>query len=552
MASTTSNPLVTRRHFLHLAAASSAVTLLAACGQTAGPTQTQPAVEPTKAKPVTQPTAVNAVAPAAATAKPGGPKRGGILRIGMSAGIVNFNPYNWRDGHAGFRRQIYESLLGYNERLEPEPQLAEKWDVSSDGRSVTFHLRQGVKFHSSREFTAEDVKFSAEFAMNDESVIPRGLFQPIKGLEIVNKYAITFRFDTVHPGVFDIANMCYGIDKESIGSITNVAIGTGPFKLERYVPNDRIELVANKDYWQLGKPYLDRQVTTIVPDKQALVLNLESGAIDYAAAVTTVDAVRLKEQATKFKILEDLPGSSMLYLSINTKAEPFTNKKVRQAMAWSIDRERFCRTALQGLAKPTCLMWPSNSWAYFADLDGSIGYDLDKARSLLKEAGFPNGFETELMASSKRQQVLLDLAVMLQADLRKIGVNAKVVDAEPAVYANRQLSKDTILHTHIYGRSNLDPGTLVTGAMAWYNDKQGSWTRFDNAEYDRLRDEMQSTLDQEKRKATARKIQQLVLDELPCCLVTSVPQLNAIGSYVKDVKMNWNHVPLTTETWLDM
>ena len=121
-------------------------------------------------------------------------------------------------------------------------------------------------------------------------------------------------------------------------------------------------------------------------------------------------------------------GARYLYVAFNTKkGGAMANPKVRQAIAWSIDRERFCRTVLQGLSEPTCLIWPPQSWAYFKDLQGKIGYDLDKARALLKEAGYEKGFDAEILTASKRGFGYGDLAVMLQADLRKIGINAKVI-----------------------------------------------------------------------------------------------------------------------------
>jgi len=318
------------------------------------------------------------------------------------------------------------------------------------------------------------------------------------------------------------------------------------------VPNDRIELVPFQDYWDRGKPYLDRYIVRDIPDPAALAINLESGAVDCIWQPNFLDLVRFRDSGGKYVADLGAPGAVVYNIIINCKAEPFTNKKVRQAIAWSIDRTRFCKAILQGLAKPTCLIWPTHSWAYFTDLEGKVGYDIDKARALLREAGLEKGFETEILTAPKTAYGGRELAQILQADLKKIGVNAKISEVEQAVYATRvQQKRDYALATQNYGRANRDPGSVFTGARAWVNDKGGGFSRFESAEYDRLVAEMQSTMDQEKRKGTARKLQELALDE---CFVNPVaPQYRAwaYASYVKGFDYDMDNQPFIGEVWLD-
>jgi peptide/nickel transport system substrate-binding protein len=480
------------------------------------------------------------------------PKRGGTLTIGQNKTLTDFNPLSPSAGRNLYSRAIYNTLTHHDAQLNPQPELAERWEVAPDGRSISLKLREGVKFHSGREFTSEDVKFTWEFGTTDPSVMNRMIFKTVASVETPSKYVVTLKFPTPNPAVFDILDLLPIIDKETYKDWAKVGIGTGPFKIDKYVPNDRVEMVAFKDYWEPGKPYLDKYVSLQIPDSPALAISLESGAVDGVHDLSYVDAARLRGANPKLVVEIAKPAWAVMDLAINCKVEPFTNKKVRQAMACAIDRERFAKTVMQGLVRPTTLMWLPHTWAYFPDLEGKNGYNLDRAKALLKEAGLEKGFETELITSSKRGTPYGALAEMLGADLKKIGVNAKIVDMDPAMYDNRLTTRrEYQMASHAYGRVTHDPGTMVNAAIAWYSEKEGGWTRFDSEEYDRLRKEMQSTLDRERRKVTARKIQELALEECFTIPVCEWAMAWGYGSHVKGFAYDLVMQLSPSNIWLD-
>ena len=516
-----SRPYPTRRGFLQFGAAATAVGLL----QERNP-------------------AATAANPAAS------PRKGGTFTLARTMGMAEFHPLRTVIGHYAYMRALYNTLLHYNEKLEPQPELAEKWEFSADGKTMILKLRQGVKFHSGREFTSADVKSTWEFATTEETVTMRPMFRTIKQVETPDKYTAVLKFDSIYPGIFDLLDLLYILDKDTLADRAKTAVGTGPFKLERYIPNDRIEMVAFKDYWEPGKPYLDKYVAREIPDLASLAINLESGAVDCIWQPSNLDYVRLKNSG-KFVCDLGSPGPTLYDVAINVTVEPFQNKKVRQAIAWSIDRARFCRTVLQGLVEPTVLMWANHSWAYFKDLEGKIGFDLDKAKALLKEAGLEKGFSTEIMTASKRGLGYGDLAQIMQADLKKIGVNAKIVDVDVARYEALSQKGDIVVMIHSYGRANRDPGTLVSAAKAWANEKEGNWTHWNSPEWDALRKDLNSTLDQEKRKATARKLQEMALDE--CFTVVVAPQQRtwAYAPHVKGFTYDLENTVKVGDIWLE-
>jgi len=479
------------------------------------------------------------------------PKRGGTLTMARTASPQDFDPL--RGGMAQYiaQRGLYNSLLHYDAQLNPQPELAVKWEFAPDGRTLMLKVREGVKFHTGRGLTSQDVKFSVEYGQKAQYSPMYQAYQAIKGVETPDSSTVVLNFDKVNPSIFDLLDVLWVVDKDAIGGIVSSDAGTGPFRLERYVPNDRVEMVPFKDYWDKGKPYLDKLVIRQVPDASTLVINLEAGAVDCVFQPSFTDVVRLRAAGGKYIVDPGAPSGQVHDIALNVKFGPLKDKRVRQAIAWSMDRARFCKTALQGLAEPTCLIWPRHSWAYFKDLEGKIGYDLDKAKVLLKEAGMEKGFDVEILTSSRESPSFGASAAILQADLKKIGVNARVSDVDAALYNSRLLKGDIEIMIHEYGRANRDPGTTLTGAKAWYVEKEGAWTHFESTEWVRLRDEMQSTMDREKRKAVARKVQEMALDECFTIVVSDSPKPWAYTPQVRGFTYDLNNAPFSGEIWLD-
>ncbi|MHB1134860.1 MAG: ABC transporter substrate-binding protein [Chloroflexota bacterium] len=564
MVSSQQGERVTRRRVLQTGLVLGGTSLLAACSQPAAPAATTAAqATATKAPaqvPQTQATAAATAAatkaatqaPAAATKAAGEPKRGGTLTVGRTATTQSLSPHHSNIGHYAWQLALYDTLAYYDSSLTLQPSLAEKWDIAADGKQVRLKLREGVKFHSGREFTSQDVADSLTEAIADTNTTMRELLAAVKKVDTPEKYVAVLNFDNVYSGVYDLLDAFFIIDKETFADRAKTAIGTGPFKLENYKPRDVMEMVPFKDYWRKGHPYLDKYIVRDIPDASALSIGLEAGALDVIWSPSFTDAVRLKGAGDKFIYDNGARGSIMMDIGLNTTFEPFKKKEVRQAIAWAVDRARFCRTAVQGLSEPTNSIWPAHSWAYFKDLEGKIGYDLERSKALLKLAGMESGFETEILVCSKISPAHLELAVMLQSDFAKIGIKGKVVDVDQAAYNTRHTTKrDIELMIHNYGRAGRDPGTTLTGAKAWYTEEEKGWTRFASPRYTTLKKEALATLDREKRKVTFRQIQELMLDEVPTIVVAELPRPFIYGKHVKGLAYNLDNAVFAGDLWLD-
>ncbi|MDA8219034.1 MAG: ABC transporter substrate-binding protein [Dehalococcoidales bacterium] len=548
---------LTRRDFLKVGIGTAGVYLLAACSSpTTAPTQAPAApAAPTKGAapaPTTGPAAAPTKAPApTATPAPQGPKTGGTFIVARTPRINDFNGMHLVRANFGYIRALYNMLVRLDYDLNPQPELAESWKVSPDGLTLALKLRQGVKFHSGRDLTAEDVKFSHEWALDPANGAHlRPAYQLIKELKVVDNYSIELSFDKPNPLIFDALDTLCIYDKSTIGDISKTDVGSGPFMVDKYIPPNEIHMKRFDDYWDKGKPYVDEYQLKSIPDAAALVINLEAGAVDATWSPSFLDVARLKGQKG-YAVDGGLGTPSIFHIAVNVTSGPLSNKKVRQAINHAIDRERCVRTALSDLVEPTWLNWPKGSWAYFPDLEGRYPYDLDKAKALLAEAGHADGFETSILLSKAINPPQFDLGQILQADLAKIGIKARIENVESGLYPGRIIAGKFEMAVHNYGRANRDPGTMLAATNIWLDKSEGGQIGFQSPDYVRWRTEAASTLDMEKRKALYRQIQEWFLDESFSMPIAPNQSFWLYRDYVKDLRFGPEWTPLMDNVWLD-
>jgi peptide/nickel transport system substrate-binding protein len=445
---------------------------------------------------------------------------------------------------------IYNTLTLYDGKLQPQPELAESWDLSSDARQMKLNLRKGVKFHNGREFTADDVKWNILRVRDPKAATSQlaGQSNWITDIQTPDKYTVVLKFDAPRPAVFDMFEFLNILDPETMeGPDANrKAIGTGPFKFAEWIPGDQFRIVKNKDYWRTGRPYLDEVVYKIIGDTQTLMVQVESGNLDVNPSPTVQDAQRLlKDQ--KFTVITNNESGGFHYVALNVKMPPLDNKKVRQALSYAIDRKRFVDTALLGTAQPRALPWPATSPAYDKAKADSFAFNLDKAASMLKEAGASNlDFDFVYIANSAPAAAL---AQILQADLAKIGVKLQAKGVEAAVQQD-MTGKVTYrgMASNNSTFSMLDPSSLFTLSRPWRFDTNASG--YQNEKYMQLTTALGTEPDPAKRKQLMSDINDFILDEAFVLVVSTAPTNMVMRANVQGMKTAVSGYWVLGDTWI--
>ena len=499
---------LSRRRWLSLMGGTAAMTLGAACAPIGQPAPTAAPADSAKQAAPAQTTAPAAPKPA------GEPKRGGTLRIAQLSDIEPKRFHSITFVNYQMQYQIFDTLTRYDRELKPQPELAESWSWSNEFRTITFKLRQVVKFHTGREMDAEDVKFNI-LRLQEERVASqmRPFANDIKDVQTPDKMTVVLQFDQPRPAIFDMFESMVITDRETIADAEDAKrlVGRGPFKWNQWTPGDRLSLARNEAYWKPGLPYLDGIMLQVVPDAPSALVNLEAGSADLVVNPSEPDIKRLQTDS-RFGVLISEADAQYYSFGANVQTAPLDNKKVRQAINYGIDRQRFVDTVLAGVGEPTSIPWPKHSPAYEPELANFYAFNLDKSRQLLEEAGVgATGVDVTLIANGGNKN-LAKAAQVAQADLAKVNVRIKIEEQEPAafqqVFIGRRMQQ---MWANIFGFNNMHPTTLMVQAFPWR--VAGNVSYFEHPDYGRLVQAGQVATDPAEQKRIFRELTQLILDE---------------------------------------
>lgn len=440
---------------------------------------------------------------------------------------------------------VYNTLATFEHgSTKVEPGLAESWDVSSDGKTYTFHLRHGVKFHTTdyfkptRDFNADDVVFTFQ-RMLDPSLpfnkaysasfpyfTDMGMDKLIAKVEKVDPY--TVRFVLNQPNAPFIQNVAMSFSsivsaeyadqllKAGHASDINLKpVGTGPFIFRSYAKDATIRYDGNPDYWKPGAVKVSKLIFSITPDADVRMQKLKRGECQVASYPRPADIAALKADPNLTVMSQ--PGFNLGYLSYNVSHPPLDKLDVRRALDMAIDKKAILQAVYQGAGQGAAAPEPPTQWSYDAQLKGAP-YDPAAAKALLAKAGFPNGFSTTLWAMPVQRPYNPNahlMAEMIQADWAKIGVNAKIVSYEWGEYMKRGHAGEDDTMLIGWTGDNGDPdnwlGTLL-GCEAINGNNFSKWCY---KPYDTLIQQGRVTNGQAARTKIYMQAQQIFAQQLP-------------------------------------
>ena len=345
---------------------------------------------------------------------------------------------------------IYEGLTRFEADGSVTPALAESWDISDDGLSYTFHLRDGVQYHDGAAFDSADVKFSLDRAMADDSTnAQKALFASIDSVNVID--SLTVEVILSAPNGSLLFNLAWGdaiiIDDSDVETLTTAPVGTGPFKFSNWVQGDNIQIVKNPDYW--GEPAkLDKATFKFISDPTAAFAALMAGDVDAFPVFPAPENLAQFEADPRFHVIVGSTEGETI-LATNNAQPPFDNFKVREALAHAIDRKAIIDGAMFGYGTPIGTHFAPHNPAY-VDLTGNSEYDPEKAKALLAEAGFPDGFTTTLKLPpptyARRG------GEIIAAQLREVGIQTEISNLEWAqwleqVFRGKDFGLTIVSHT---------------------------------------------------------------------------------------------------------
>lgn len=488
------------------------------------------------------------------------PKRGGTLTVVHGVDISNFD-VQAAPGYevVWINMNIHNSLLTLDKDLQPVPELAKRWEVSPDGLAYTFYLQEGVKFHDGTDMDAQAVKWNFEHMMDPQTrAFTRVLYRDVKAVEVVDRH--TVRFVLQEPNYMFplvVAGYRLGFPMTSPTAFETMSeqerrsrpVGTGPFKLLEWVPNDHITLIRNEHYWKQGLPYLDKVIFKVLNDPISQVTALKVGEVDMLNSVSPelVRGLRQNKNLTVLVGLQTTPMAMMLQVT----RPPFDDLRVRKAIGcYGTDRQEIAERAQLGLAKPLVSMVAVDVKGY-VDLNAMCPYDPEKARALLKEAGYDASHPLHFtIITNNEKQVFANISTLLKEQYRKLGAEAKVEVQDKVTWMTYIVGKNrcqweqtvedlaSVLTVH---HNSYVSETTATANISCHSDKK----------VDELYRQIKLAPTEAERQPRNEELLRYVAENMYWVNVSTSPHFKALRNHVKDFVYQGEIKFFLEQVWLD-
>lgn len=482
--------------------------------------------------------------------------RGGTLVFGVNQKF-SLNPaqYVANVSDKTVTYQIFETLVKKDDSGNIVPRLATSYDVQDGGATIIFKLREDVVFHDGEKFNAAAVKATFDWYISEEcnaKFISR--ISTLDSVEVLDEY--TVRFNLSQPFGSFIYSLCDSTGfimspkaiKEHREELTTYASGTGPFMVEDYFEGEKLILVRNPNYYEMGEdgqplPYLDKIIINVITDAAVLAANVRSRDVDIIYALTRTNVEVLLEDSAINVII--LPSKSAALLPYNNQVAPFNNKLVRQAITYGVNRQEIIDLISGGLGSVEPFYITKEQPDYIAK--DPYSYDPEKAIKLLAEAGYPDGFSTTLHCMNREPDNTV--VQLIQSQLAEVGIDIKLNVMDVTGWRNTMRDKDrgpvmgfargSLPWVDIYFQlESILSSKALSNYSSMYIDK-----------VDELLEKLGASYDVEERKEIVSEIQEIVLEESGWTFLYQDPNYGATSKYVHDLGIEWDGCYVLKSTW---
>ncbi|WP_342515079.1 ABC transporter substrate-binding protein [Sporosarcina sp. FSL K6-1522] len=484
-------------------------------------------------------------------------KQGGTVIYARGADSVGLDPINITDGESiRVTHAIFETLFEYDTNLELQPKLAESYEVADDGVTWKLRLKEGIQFHDGTDFNADAVVFNFERWMDPENPYHIGDFpyypflyggfkgdptHKIEHVKAVDPSTVEIKLtEPTAPFISFLAIPMFGIAsptaiEKNKDNFYEHPVGTGPFEFESWTRNDKIVLKANENYYVKGQPLLDKMIFTVVPDNSARLNALTTGEADIIDGMNPGDAGTV-EANPNLKLIKR-PSFNISYLAFNTQKAPFDNVKVRQAINMAIDKKGLVDGFFSGYAEVAKNPIPPSLWGFNDGIE-DYSFNVEEAKKLLAEAGYPDGFKTEIWTMSNPRPYMpqpLKSAEAMQANLKAVGIEADILTYEWATYLEKVSAGEHTMAMYGWTGVMADPDNFLYPNLSSTNvEKPASNSAFYvNEEFQALIEKARVTFDQDERIALYQEAQVLFHADAPWVPIAHTTPPIGLADYVE-------------------
>ena len=460
-----------------------------------------------------------------------------VLRWTSQGDALTLDPHSQNESPTiAMNGQIYESLITRDADLVLQPELATSWEAGADG--WTFKLREGVKFHDGSDFTAEDVVFSFERAKHEASDYKEQA-KNVASVEVIDDYTVKLKTDGPNPILPNQLTSIYIMDKdwseannvtspqdfkakEETYAVRNTN-GTGPFSVVSRAPDELTVLAANPNWWgaDLFPGNLDRIEYRPITNAATRVAALLSGEVDFVLdpplqdvkRIESTDGLKVQTVAQIRSIFFGMDQGADKLRSSDAEGNPFKDARVREAFNLAIDKKAIQRVVMEGFSFPTGLITPPGVLGNTPENDVSYGFDAAKAKALMEEAGYPNGFTVQLDCPNNRYNNDEKICQAAVAMLAKIGVTVNLDAIPKAQHFPKIQKRETDFYMLGWGVPTLDSHYVFSYLL----DSEGSWnaTGYSNPRVDEISRAIPTEIDIDKRTAMIDEAWTLIKNEMP-------------------------------------